>query len=58
LNQVEFAARLNWDRGVVERIESKQQIPTYLEAIDWADACGVTEIGLAYRYSRRKKRGM
>jgi transcriptional regulator with XRE-family HTH domain len=57
LTQIRFADELGWQKSVVERIEAGHQIPTYLEAVEWARACGVTAIGLSYRYTARLRRG-
>jgi transcriptional regulator with XRE-family HTH domain len=54
--QKDFIAKTGMRRSTVERIESGSMIPSFIEALDWARACDVTELSLAYRYKARLKR--
>ena len=54
LTQRDLAARLHRRaKSYVDRIESGDQIPDYLEIRDWAMACDLTPRQFHYRFEKR-----
>jgi hypothetical protein len=56
--QRQFAMHIGWNRGVVARIEAGEQIPTYLETLDWVGGCGMSidRFNRLYRDRVRRRR--